>query len=381
MGTASRNLPDHPKGTNQNQKASPYDSIDEASGRHHPSVSRERSFRISFRLDRRSPVYLRRGKSGVEACGGQSRRIRHLPLHPAPHLHQSVGAGGCLAAGSRCPSRPSRYSHEHALCASGARHLRNSIATLEARRIERSENISRPTCERRGSPMHKCNFCQRDDFPSRQSFNAHCRWCDAYKQHKHNLNSASGTSVRQALPKAQPDQVTSPPIPSALLPHTNDPFAPFRDFLQGLGVPPPNADETQETPQQKRRRLLQAAKSRAIDHYWSLTRTVTTEMRAEARLAIDRELRDEPLEEFTPQEVRELAEGIREQVYVSFQRRQEKETRRAQEAEDRKRAASLRIIGHNKNAPRRKTHSSLKHGVEPSSCSRHDRSHCYSESM
>ena len=111
--------------------------------------------------------------------------------------------------------------------------------------------------------MHRCRFCQRD-FPSRQSFNAHCRWCDAYKQHKHNQNSASGTSVRQ-VPKAQPDQATSPPMPSPLLPHTNDPFAPFRDILQGLGVPPPSAGETQETSQQKRRRLLQAAKNRAID--------------------------------------------------------------------------------------------------------------------
>jgi hypothetical protein len=64
-------------------------------------------------------------------------------------------------------------------------------------------------------------------------------------------------------------------------------------------------------------------------------------MRAEARLAIDRELRNEPLDEFTPQEVRELAEGVRDRVYISIQRRQEKETRRAQDAEDRKRAEHL----------------------------------------
>jgi len=87
--------------------------------------------------------------------------------------------------------------------------------------------------------------------------------------------------------------------------------------------------------------LLQAAKSQAIDHYWSLTRTVTAEMRAEARLTIDRELRHEPLDEFTPQEVRELVEGIRERVFLSIQRRQEKETRRIREAEERTRAGQL----------------------------------------
>jgi len=87
--------------------------------------------------------------------------------------------------------------------------------------------------------------------------------------------------------------------------------------------------------------VLQTAKSQAIDHYWSLTRTITAEMRAEARLAIDRELRNEPLDEFTPQEVRELVEDIRERIYISIQRRQEKETRRAQDAEDRKRAEHL----------------------------------------
>ena len=238
-------------------------------------------------------------------------------------------------AGHRDIRMSMRYAHL------APEHLRNSIATLEAEGPNGPRTISRPTCERRGRPMHTCRFCRRDDFPSRQSFNAHCRWCDAYKQHKQNLNSASGTSVRQAVPKAQPDQVTSPPIASALLPHTNDPFAPFRDFLQGLGVQPPNAGETQETPQQKRRRLLQAAKSQAIDHYWSLTRTLTPEMRAEARLAIDRELRDEPLDEFTPQEVRELAECVRERVYLSIQRRQENEARRGQDAEDRKRARQL----------------------------------------
>jgi len=184
--------------------------------------------------------------------------------------------------------------------------------------------------------MHKCNFCLRDEFPSPQSFYAHLKWCDAYRQHK--LEQKATASLREAVPKAHPDHTTSPPTP---LPHANDPFAPFIQALQGAGLRSPKTGEPQETAQQRIRRVLQAAKSQAIDHYWPLTRTITAEMRAEARLAIDRELRNEPLDEFTTQEVRELVEGIRERVYISIQRRQEKETRQAQEAEDRKRAEHL----------------------------------------
>ena len=184
--------------------------------------------------------------------------------------------------------------------------------------------------------MHKCSFCQRDDFPSRQSFYAHLKWCDAYRQHK--LGQKATASLREAVPKAHPDQTTSPPTP---LPHMNDPFAPFIQALQGAGLRSPKTGEPQETAHQRIRRVLQAAKSHAIDHYWPLTRTITAEMRAEARLAIDRELRNEPLDEFTTQEMRELGEGIRERVYISIQRREEDQTRRAQEAEDRKRAEHL----------------------------------------
>lgn len=184
--------------------------------------------------------------------------------------------------------------------------------------------------------MNTCRFCKRRDFTSPQSVYAHLKWCPDYSKHKR--NAALGSSLRQAVPKAQPDQATLPPIPSTPPPHTNDSLAPFRDFLQGLGVQPPSTGETQETPQQKRRRLLQAAKNKAIDRSWGLTGTVTAEMRAAARLAIERELRNEPLEEFSSQEVIELAEGVRDRVYASFWSRQKKETQRAQEAEERKRA-------------------------------------------
>ena len=80
--------------------------------------------------------------------------------------------------------------------------------------------------------MHTCKCCGRTDFPSRQSFNAHCRWCTEYRQHTQKQTTASGTCLRQAVPKAQPDQTTSPPTQSPPLPHTNDPLAPFRGVLR-----------------------------------------------------------------------------------------------------------------------------------------------------
>jgi hypothetical protein len=118
--------------------------------------------------------------------------------------------------------------------------------------------------------MHTCRFCLRDDFPSPQSFYAHLKWCDAYRQHK--LEQKSAASLRQAVPKAHPDPTTSPPTP---LPHTNDPFAPFIQALQGADLRSEKSREPQETAHQRRRRVLQAAKSRAIDHYWTLTKTIT----------------------------------------------------------------------------------------------------------
>ena len=186
--------------------------------------------------------------------------------------------------------------------------------------------------------MYTCNFCKREDFPSRQSFNAHCRWCAPYLQHKQEQKTASGTPLRQAVPQAQPHQATASLIPPNPLPHPNDPFAPFNKILQDLGVSRPDIGGPQETPQQQRRRVLQAAKRHARDHSWSFTGTVTTEMRAAATLAIEHELRNEPLEEWPVQEVNDLAGGIRDRIYNAFRRRQEKEAQRTRDADDRARA-------------------------------------------
>ena len=186
--------------------------------------------------------------------------------------------------------------------------------------------------------MSTCGFCKRADFSSPQSVCAHLKWCPKYLQHKQR-KAALGTSLRDAVPKAEstqtPASVLSPPPP---LPPPSDPFAPFIKILQDVGVPQPITSEAQETPQQQRRRVLQAAKRHACDHGWSFIGTVTADMRAAGTWAIERELRHEPIEEWTVQEVNELAESVRDRVYTSFLRRQEKEARQTREADERRRA-------------------------------------------
>src|SRR6185295_13590030 len=158
-------------------------------------------------------------------------------------------------------------------------HLSISVTVLptwKRGRLNRPRTLSPPPCEQeRIIPMHTCRFCLRDDFPSPQSFYAHLRWCDAYKQHK--LEQKSAASLRQAVPKAYPAHTTSPPNPP---PPMNDLFGPFIQALQSTELRHPETKEVQETAPQRIRRLLQAAKTQAIDHYWSLTKTVTAEMRA-----------------------------------------------------------------------------------------------------
>lgn len=176
--------------------------------------------------------------------------------------------------------------------------------------------------------MNVCQFCKRNDFPSQQSFYAHLRWCSEYLKHKHKQSTAS---LRQAVPKAQPTQGASPLTLSHTSFYLNDPLAPSMDFSQGLREQLGHVRDPQESTLQRRRKLLQTAKSKVVDYCCWAMGTVTTEMRAAAKLAIERELRDEPLEEFAPQEVDQLAEGIRDRVYDSFLRRKEKDARRIQD--------------------------------------------------
>ena len=174
----------------------------------------------------------------------------------------------------------------------------------------------------------KCKFCGRH-FPSDQSLYAHFKHCQAYREHKLKKQTAS---LGQAVPKAG-GRASTFSHPGSL--NSPDPISSLQPFFEAMGVPsPPRA---QETPQERRRTLLQAAKSHVVDRHPCLNGSVVTvQMRARAKLAIDDELRDEPLEEFSTQEVMELAEDIRDRVYATFLREHEKAARRTCEAEARK---------------------------------------------
>jgi hypothetical protein len=112
----------------------------------------------------------------------------------------------------------------------------------------------------------------------------------------------------------------------------------FKKAVEEFGQSQTSPGDAHETPQQRRRRLLQTAKIYARDHCWSFIGTVTAEMLTAGTWAIERELRNEPLEEWTVQEVNELAAGVRDRVYTSFLRRQEKEARRTRDLDERRRA-------------------------------------------
>jgi hypothetical protein len=71
-----------------------------------------------------------------------------------------------------------------------------------------------------------------------------------------------------------------------------------------------------------------------VDHHWSFTGTITPEMRAAAKLTIERELRKEPLEELSSQEVNKLAAGVRDRIYTSFLRQQEQEAEQTRDVKE-----------------------------------------------
>jgi hypothetical protein len=78
---------------------------------------------------------------------------------------------------------------------------------------------------------------------------------------------------------------------------------------------------------------LQEAKKTVIDRYWSLSFPITEQMKTAARLAIDRELRNEPLEEWAVSEVSALAASIRDRLYLSVQREAEDAAKKTLEQE------------------------------------------------
>ena len=209
--------------------------------------------------------------------------------------------------------------------------------------------------------MCTCHFCQRDDFSCPQSVYAHLKRCPKYLQHKQR-KAALGTSLRHAVPKAPPHQTPASPIaPPPPSSPPSDQLEPFKKAVQAFERSQTNTGDTQETPQQRRRRVLQTAKNHARDHGWSFTGTVTAEMRAAGTWAIERQLRHEPIEEWTVREVNELAGSVSDRVYTSFLRRQEKEAQRTRDADV---PTSGMRNAHRQNTERRKWPTLMRRSVD-----------------
>ena len=201
--------------------------------------------------------------------------------------------------------------------------------------------------------MATCNFCHRK-FQSSQAVRAHLRRCDRYQSSRKTGFGALGTMARQAMPKAAATSAATPPFQSAPQFAQPDLTAPWRELLKSMAEPA-TKPEPPPSPQQRRRKVLQAAKERTIDHYRTPLGTVTSAMRGAAKTAIERELAALPLEELPFDEVCELAIAIRDRCYApTFNRQaQEAEHRNAtHEARQRKQLEDI-AAGHRTN--RRKT--------------------------
>ena len=92
---------------------------------------------------------------------------------------------------------------------------------------------------------------------------------------------------------------------------------------------------------------MQEAKEAVIDQYWYSPFPITTQMKADARSHIDRELRNEPLEEWPLTERLDMAASLRDRMYIAAHRKTEKATKLTREGQER----DLMICGVRGNAP------------------------------
>ena len=166
--------------------------------------------------------------------------------------------------------------------------------------------------------MAICHFCT-EEFGSEQGVKSHMRKCDLYQAEKRKKAAALGR-----LPKVA---VTSAPVQPNPTVEAPDFTAPVRDLVKSMGEAMTKQDAPQ-TPQQKRRTILQAAKAQVIDRYGTPLGQITASLRGAAKLQIERELASLPLEELPFEEVCELAVTVRDRRYEPAFARQARETDR-----------------------------------------------------
>ena len=174
--------------------------------------------------------------------------------------------------------------------------------------------------------MAICHPC-KEEFGSEQGVKAHMKKCELYQDHKRKKAAALGK-----VPKAA---VTSAPVQPNPPVKAPDPTVPLQDLVKSMCEAMTKQD-TPQTPQQQRRRILQAAKERVIDRYRAPSGQVTDSLRGSAKLMIERELASLPLDELPFEEVCEMASAIRDRLYAVTFRRQAREADRLRvEAETR----------------------------------------------
>ena len=182
--------------------------------------------------------------------------------------------------------------------------------------------------------METCWDCQKE-FLTSQGRKAHQKTCKQ-RQARREQHAALGTaSLRQPVPQAHGTNSPSRPSPQQGYSQAPDPFAPLLDLLKKSGTPLSTSDSSHHTPAQRRRTLLQEAKVTVIDQYWCPPFPITAQMKADARLHIDRELRNEPLEEWPLSESLEMAAALRDRIYTAAHREREKATKLSREEQER----------------------------------------------
>lgn len=162
----------------------------------------------------------------------------------------------------------------------------------------------------------RCRFCGRT-FRNQQAVRAHLKACPSYrflpKAVLPSIGSVPGTlRVRAGTPV--------PDLTPELMPEADSPHAgggAVRQFL--------------------RRAAIQAVKREVLDSWWSLRHPVPAGIKAQALVAIERELSRLPVDELPRAELVTMAEGIRDRIYAPVLATQQ----RVREEEKRQQAQAL----------------------------------------
>src|SRR6185369_12900551 len=117
--------------------------------------------------------------------------------------------------------------------------------------------------------MAICHPCG-EEFEKEQGVKAHMKTCKLYQAHKRKKAAALGKVPKAAVTSAPVQQ--NPPVEAP------DLTTPLRDFMKAMCEAMTKQDPPQ-TPQQQRRTILQAAKTRVIDQHGTPLGQITASLR------------------------------------------------------------------------------------------------------